>query len=171
MARAIVLTLNLVLLSSCKSEGHLRYELDYDQMILLDAEALAEGGIGEAYQSLLPKLRRFVSQPVEIEEVIEDNASRYAVRYRDREYNIYSPGFEDREGQSWGRATHALFSIVNDELVNSEHLFYAINSGNDLGGMFLTPEECEAAQKSLSGKTDWPYLPTLDHPWYGQHHD
>jgi hypothetical protein len=147
------------------------YKLDYDQMALLDAEALAEGGIGEAYQSLLPKLRQYVSQPVDIEEVIDDNAPRYAVRCRDREYVIYSPDLEDEEGQSWGRATHALFSIVNDQLMNSQHRFYAINGGNDLGGMFLTPAEVEAAQKSLTGRTDWPYLPTLDDAWYGQHHD
>ena len=147
------------------------YELDYDQWIHLDAETLAEAGIGEAYQSLLPKLRQYLAQPGNIEELIDDKTPRYAVRYQDREYLIYSPELEDEEGQSWGRATHALFSIVNNQLMHSTHRFYAINGGNDLGGMFLTPAECEAAQKSLSGKTDWPYLPTLDHPGYGQYHD
>ena len=147
------------------------YELDYDQLIFLDAEFLAEGGIGETYQSLLPKLRQYLSQPGNIEELIDDMAPRYAVRYQDQEYFIYSPELEDSEGQSWGRATHAFFSIVNNQLMDSQHRFYAINGGNDLAGMFLTPAECEAAQQSLSGKTDWPYLPTLDHPWYGQYHD
>jgi hypothetical protein len=147
------------------------YELDYDQMILLDAEALAEGGIGDAYQLVLPKLRQYVSQPADIEDLLDENVPRYAVRYRDREYSIYSPDLEDRDGQSWGRATHALFSIVNDQLTNSPHRFYAINGGNDLGGIFLTPAESEAARMSLSGKTDWPYMPTLDPPWFGQHHD
>jgi len=72
--------------------------------------------------------------------------------------------------QSWGRATHAFFQIVNDQLTDSKHRLYAINGGNDLGAMFLTQSECEAARRSLSRKEDRPYLPTLEHPWYGQFH-
>ena len=45
------------------------YELDYDNMVILDAEWLAEGGIGDAYTDLLPTLRRYVSQPANVEEV------------------------------------------------------------------------------------------------------
>jgi hypothetical protein len=51
-----------------------------------------------------------------------------------------------------------------------EYRLYAINGGSDLGGMFLTQSECEAARKSLSREEDWPYLPTLEPPWYGQYH-
>jgi hypothetical protein len=36
--------------------------------------------------------------------------------------------------------------------------------------MFLTQPECEAARRSLPRKDDWPYLPTLEHPSYGQLH-
>jgi hypothetical protein len=83
---------------------------------------------------------------------------------------IYSPALPNEEGQSWGRATHAFFKIINDQLAKSEYRLYAINGGNDLGGIFLTQLESEAARKSLPRKEDWPYLPTPDHPWYGQYH-
>jgi hypothetical protein len=74
------------------------------------------------------------------------------------------------EDESWGKATYALFSIVNAQLAGSPYRFYAINGGNDLGGMFLTLEEYEAAKRSLKRKSDWPYLPTDEPPDYGQPH-
>jgi hypothetical protein len=82
------------------------------------------------------------------------------------EYLIYSPEVPNDEGQSFGRAAYAFFKIVNDQLTKSEYRLYAINGGNELGGMFLTQSECETARRSLPGKGNWPYLPTLDHPWY-----
>ena len=54
--------------------------LNYDDAIPLDAEALAEGGIAEAYESVLPKLRQFVKTPAIIEEERDDDASTYSVR-------------------------------------------------------------------------------------------
>jgi hypothetical protein len=36
--------------------------------------------------------------------------------------------------------------------------------------MFLTPAQAQAAQRTLSRKTDWPYLPTDEEHWYGQYH-
>lgn len=144
--------------------------LDYDQMILLDAEDLAEAGIREAYESLLPELRKYVPQPAEVEEVIDNNAGRYAVKSGTREFVIYAPELNDEGGESWGRATVTFFTIVNDQLANSQYRFYAINGGNDLGGMFLTPSQAAAAQQSLSNKTDWPYFPKDEPEWYGQYH-
>src|SRR5262249_9822494 len=146
------------------------FELDYDQMVFLDAEDLAEGGIGGAYQSLLPKLREYVAQPAKIQEVLDDEAPRYAVRFGEKEFLIYGPELDEGQGQSWGRATHAFFAIVNDQLTGSPYRFFAINGGNDLGGMFLTPAQVEASRKTLPRKLDWPYLPTAEHPWYGQYH-
>ena len=46
--------------------------------------------------------------------------------------------------------------------------FYAVNGGNDLGGLYLTEEEVDAARQALSSKSDWPYIPTLQGPHYGQ---
>jgi hypothetical protein len=146
------------------------YTLDYDQMILLDAEDLAEAGIRQAYVSLLPELRKYVPQPAQLEEVIDHDAGRYAVKSGTREFVIYAPELADGRGESWGRATAAFFTIVIDQLTNLQHRFYAINGGNDLGGMFLTPSQAEAAQKALPKKTDWPYIPKDEPDWYGQHH-
>ena len=44
--------------------------LDYDQVVLLDAEELAEQGILSAYEELLPRLKRYVSSPGEVTEEI-----------------------------------------------------------------------------------------------------
>jgi hypothetical protein len=44
------------------------FELDYNALIHLDAEELAEAGIGEAYNRILPSLNRFVRQPETIDE-------------------------------------------------------------------------------------------------------
>ena len=144
------------------------FKLDYSKLIFLDAEELAEAGIARAYDSMLPELRKYVSKPAEIEQVIDDSAPSYLVRCRGVEYPIYSPPVDAVD--SWARATYVFFKIINDQLAPSDHRFYAINGANDLGGMFLTDSEWKAAQHSLPRKSDWPYLPTLDAPWFGQFH-
>jgi hypothetical protein len=146
------------------------FTLNYADAIHLDAEALAEGGIAEAYESLLPHLRKFVKNPAGIEEDRDDDAPSYSVRCGDSNFEIYAPDLDEGQGNSWGRATVALFSMVNVQMKNSTHRFYAINGGNDLFGMFLTPAEATAAQKSLPNKSDRPYLPKDEEPWYGQYH-
>ena len=143
------------------------YELNYDDFIPLDAEALAEGGIAEAYDELGPSLRKYVVDPAKVEEAIDSNSPSYSVSCSGKNYFIY--GSDDQE-ESWGRATFAFFSIVNRQLEGTQYRFYAINGGNDLGGMFLTPEQVERAKRSLPRKADWPYLPVLVAPWYGQFH-
>jgi len=147
------------------------FKIDYEKLLLLDAEDLAEGGIRRAYEAIRHLLAAYLPIPAPIEEFLDNRVPRYSVKCRGREYLIYSPELPGEEGQSWGRAAHAFFSIVDDQLTNSEHKLYAINGGNDLSGIFLTKDDCEAARKSLPKKQDWPYLPTLDHPWYGQPHD
>ncbi len=146
------------------------FTLDYNRWIHLDAESLAETGIGQAYESLVPELRKYVRQPTPVEESIDDNTPRYAVKCGAREFVIYGPEVNGEPASSWGRATVAFFTIINDQLANSEYRFYAINGGNDLGGMFLTPAQARAAQGALPNKTDWPYLPEDMPPWYGQYH-
>ncbi len=144
--------------------------LDYDRMVGLDAEDLAEAGIKNAYEKLKPILETHAVKPVELVEKIDDNRPSYSVSASGVTYEIYSPSLLSSGGESWGRATFALFSIVNSQLKRSPVKFYAINGGNGLGGMFLTEQQVSAARKSLKEKTDWPYLPTLEHPWYGQYH-
>lgn len=144
--------------------------LVYDNLILLDAESLSEAGIKDAYEALIPELKRYVRQPVPIKEQLDPNTHSYSVIAVGKRYVVYAPELDDSEGQNWGRATWALFDIINRQLTSSKYRFYAINGGNDLGGMFLTEAEVKSAKKSLPNKTDWPYLPTQDYPWYGQPH-
>jgi hypothetical protein len=146
------------------------FTLNYDEAISLDAEDLAEGGIAEAYESLLPQLRKIVANPAQVEEDLDDDLTSYTVRCGDMEFGIYGPSLEEGGGGSWGRATVALFSIVNAQLKDSTYRFYAINGGNDLFGIFLTPAQAEESQKSLPNRSDWPYLPKDEEPWYGEYH-
>jgi hypothetical protein len=146
------------------------FTLNYDDGIMLDAESLAEGGIVEGYESVLPALRKFVKNPAKIEEHRDDDTPSYSVRCGDIQFEIYGPNLEEGEGNSWGRATVALFSIVNAQLKKSSHQFFAINGGNDLFGMFLTPAQAKDAQKSLPNKSDWPYIPKDEEPYYGMYH-
>lgn len=144
--------------------------LDYDRLIILDAEDLAEQGIREAYERLLPELQKFVPAPAEVEEVLDPDVGSYAVRSGEFDFVLYSPALPGSDEESWGRATYAFFTIVNNQLSGAGVLLYAINGGNDLGGIFLTPEEAESAKRGLSERRDWPYLPRLEQPYYGQHH-
>jgi hypothetical protein len=146
------------------------FALDYDRWIHLDAEALAEAGLGAAYESLLPELRAYVRQPAPVAEVIDDDTPRYAVRCGAREFVIYGPEVDGGPGHSWGRATAALFAIVNGQLAGAGCRFYALGGGNDLGGMFLTPAQALAARDGLPDRRQWPYLPDDAPPWYGQYH-
>lgn len=144
------------------------FALDYSRSIHLDAEDLAENGIDEGYQRVLPELSRLIPEPADMEEAFDPSEGRYSVRCQGQDYLIYVS--EAPEYESWARAAHALFQIVNKQLSDSAYRLYAINGGNDLHGIFLTGAECEAARAGLSHQTDWPYLPTLDPPWYGQSH-
>ena len=144
------------------------FELDYEQMVLLDAENLAEQGIGDAYAKLIPRLREHVGQPVELSERIDSNVGSYFVSFGGTEHVVYSPDVPGSEEESWGRATSIFFQLVNSQLEQCPVRFYAINGGNDLGGMFLTDADVESARKSLPRKSDWPYTPDIDDPDYGQ---
>jgi hypothetical protein len=145
-------------------------KLDYDTMIHLDAENLAEAGIGAAYRELLPELGKHVSNTAEVLEVINNDLPSYSVRCNGSEFVVYSGGIEIGEASSWIRATFAFFSIVNAQLVDSEIRLYALNYDNDLSGMFLTPEQAVASRDFLKRKNDWPYIPDLIGPWFGRHH-
>src|SRR5262245_33367275 len=83
----------------------MQFELDYSKLIPLDAEALAEGGIAEAYKELLPALVPYVKEADEIHEVWDNG---YSVRHRDREYVIYKQESElgdEQAARNWGNAT------------------------------------------------------------------
>lgn len=144
--------------------------LDYEKIILLDAENLAEQGIAEAYQQLLPELMKYIAHPADLSELLDGDGLGYKIQCDGQEYLIYSAEEPATESESWGRATYFFFLIVNKQLVGTDVQLYAINSGNDLGALFLAPEEAKAVQSVLPRKTDWPYIPILSHSWYGQFH-
>lgn len=143
---------------------------DYDNIIVLDAEAMAETGIKEAYDRIRPLLSAYVDTPADLVEYIDSELPGYSVSSAGVTYHISSPALPSSEGEAWGRATYALFSIVNSQLNGSPVKLYAINGGNDLGGLFLSEQAVAVAKSALRSKADWPYLPTLERPWYGQYH-
>ena len=156
-------------LNGCNEQAQQNvYELNYDDIIMLDAEELAEQGINEAYEKIVPTLSTYIKHPAKIEEKIENDLPSYSVVSQETTYQIYNPSLVENEGQSWGRATYAVFEIINNQLKEKDVKFYALYGGNDLVGMFLTKEQYNGAIKSLERKSDWPYIPTLSHPWYGQ---
>ena len=77
-------------------------------------------------------------------------------------------------GLIWGLAMTRGFRIVDQllEAAGSPESLYAVNGGNDLFALFLTPE----LHRIISGHpnaegNDRPYKPTEDYPWFGQPHE
>jgi hypothetical protein len=95
------------------------FTLNYDNMLFLDAEDLAEAGIKKTYDSLARDLGQYILPPEEVREVVDNVGPSYVVRCGDQEHLIYSPEVPNDEGQSWGRAAYAFFKIVNDQLTKS----------------------------------------------------
>ncbi|MBA7855025.1 hypothetical protein HV318_08305 [Enterobacter sp. RHBSTW-00901] len=145
--------------------------LNYDDLISLDAETLAEEGIAGAYQRLLPELKKHIRNPAQIYEYIDSEIPEYKVSCNGEEFTIYSAEVPGSEEESWARATYSLFVIVNAQLCDSEITFFAIDADNNLSGMFLTEQEAMAARNIIKSEADWPYIPTLDAPFYGQYHE
>jgi hypothetical protein len=171
---AIIVSLVLVFNMACsKKEQKMEPTvLNTEDLILLDAEDLAEGGIKTSYKKeVLPKLQKYISTVATIEEEYDPQAQSYKVASQGKTYLIDSPGMNLAEGRLWGNAGFALFDIVNRQLQNSPYRFYAVYGGNDLSGIFLTRKGYEQALRSVTRKTDWPYLPDSTPPWYGQPHD
>jgi hypothetical protein len=145
------------------------FELDYDKTIILDAEELAEGRIAEIYETILPELRKYISEPYVVSDNYNSEQDSYDVTANGQKYHIYGPEDKNDDNEIWGIATFVFFKIVNDQLSNSNVKFYAINGGNDLFGIFLSPDDALAARPSLNRRY-WPYLPVNEAPWYGQFH-
>jgi hypothetical protein len=155
MSRTLLSSISILLVSLLGLRPAAAVELNYDELVHLDAEDLAETGMKHAYDALLPALKRYVATPATLDELIDPDVPSYRVRCQSVEYLIYDySARNDAEVVSWGRATVAFFSIVNRQLAGTKYRFFAFNSGNDLGGMFLTVEQAEAARKSLPRRTD-----------------
>lgn len=145
--------------------------IDYDAAVHLDAEDLAEQGVGEAYRRLHAGLAELGVTPLPILE--QDDGENYSVECGGRRYPIFDDDLDEdggADGDPWGRATFALFDIVNSQLGAVEHKLYAISGGNDMFGMFLTPAAVERARAASARKAHWPYLPTDEPEWGGFPH-
>lgn len=141
--------------------------LDYEQMLFLDAENLAEEGMAEAYSQVIDKLSTYGITLKPIVELCDHDAGTYSVSSQGREYCIYK---DMNDIDSWNNATVAFFAIVNEQLADEAIKLYALNSANDLGGIVLTQVEFQSACQTLESKRDWPYLPKHGDDWLGQPH-
>jgi hypothetical protein len=139
--------------------------IDYEQVVHLDAEDLAEQGIKTAYVELMPALLRHSKAPIEISEEIDADAGSYTVVANGSRHEIWAPALNSEDG--WARAAVTLFSIVNANLDQSSVKFYALYGGNDLSGVFLTSEQYALARKTIKNPSYWPYLPVMEPPHYG----
>jgi hypothetical protein len=85
--------------------------LNYDDLISLDAETLAEEGIAGAYQRLLPELKKHIRNPAQIYEYIDSEIPEYKVSCNGEEFTIYSaevPVLKRKVGQE----QHILSSLL-----------------------------------------------------------
>jgi hypothetical protein len=144
--------------------------IDHEKVELLDAEDLAELGIKRAYDGIVQKYPNYFPKPVPVEEKIEEDLGRYALSFGGENIRVSGGGTEEWEKYSWGRASFVFFRIINHQLRESGVTFYALYGGNDLGGVFLTDAQFQAARAELKDKRQWPYLPTEEAPWFGEPH-
>ena len=144
-------------------------ELDYSNAIHLDAEALAEQGMAEAYLRVRPALKAHVAVPLVLIEEMDAHRGVYSVKTGGRTQRIYPSPLGGNEYESWGVATAAFFAIVNRQLGKAPVKLYALNAGNDLMGIFLTERQATAARKNLKRRAEWPYLPSMRAPRFGQY--
>ena len=121
---------------------------DVDDLILLDAEELAEQGILEAYEQLHPQLRQYEASNVDIVEEFDDDEATYTVFADGKRYDIRGNGVE---GDAWVLATVAFFEIVNASLA----------------GIFLTEDQFYQARRRIERHVHWPWTPVDHAPDYG----
>ena len=151
-----------------ETEGAAPAPFEYDEVVLLDAEELAEQGILEAYEQLHPQLRQYDASDLDIAEEVDADGTAYAVLADEKRYDIRGDGVE---GDAWALATVALFDIVNASLANSTHKFYALYGGNDLAGIFLSDEQFHMARQSIERRSQRPWIPVNQAPDYGFEYD
>ncbi|MES2983869.1 MAG: hypothetical protein V4735_01625 [Pseudomonadota bacterium] len=113
-----------------------------------DAEALAELGIGQFLREVQPY---FDTQSVRTPDIVEDEggADYYSVTVNHKRFEIWDEHDVEQEtehekhGLIWLKASLATTHILNFLLseAGSQDRAYAINGGNDLSFIFLTPAQ------------------------------
>ncbi|MEZ6138860.1 MAG: hypothetical protein R3C53_28580 [Pirellulaceae bacterium] len=165
---------------ACTNIVHARgWDALYDQhprFYWADAENLTECGVADFITSLKPFLDR-----VGVTYAISDNWGDhvYTVTLNGEERLIWSQAElkverEGKPGLTWGLSTVRAFALVNEllEAAETNERLYAINGGNDLAAIFLTPELKDVVCASSGFRqVDLPYTPIeSDDGWYGQPH-
>jgi hypothetical protein len=72
--------------------------LDYEKLVALDAEDLAEQGILSAYRKLLPTLRQYADSPIEVAEDFDNGEASYSVRAAGQRFQIWDAGAKNSDG-------------------------------------------------------------------------
>ena len=137
-----------------------------------DAEELAEGGVLGFLEEVSPFLAaEGVAVPDTQDHITEDN---YKLRWAGQEHLVYDASDLAREekepGRLWAIATVRTFSLVNGLLgsTRSQERLYAVNGGNDLFGLFLTPSQlAEVLAYAGNDARGVPYEVQDAPPWYG----
>jgi hypothetical protein len=142
---------------------------------MADAEDLAEGGVGQFLREIAPFL---ATQKVTLP-AIEDATSEdgYTVRVGGASYQIYDAEELERDssgeegGLIWGLSSVRGFRIADELLTaaGSAERAYAVNGGNDLFVMFLTPELHQVIMNHPdASRRDGPYILKEEYPSFGQ---
>lgn len=143
-----------------------------------DAEDLAEGGIGRFIREAQPFLSAQGIRIPDLQDEVSDQG--YVVRVGGVPHKIYDAADLKRDtagkepGLIWGLAMARGFALVDQllESAGSPERVYAINGGNDLFAIFLTPELLRTISEQPDAVAkDGPYKPTEEYPWFGQPHN
>jgi len=134
-----------------------------------DGEDLAKSGICAFIREIQPFLS---AQGVKLPDLQDEaSASGYVVRVGGVPHTIYDA--KEMKGDIWGLASARGFALVDKmlESAGSPERIYAINGGNDLFAIFLTPElyQTISTQPDFDAKGG-PYKLTEEAPWFGQPH-
>jgi len=127
-----------------------------DRMFMLDAESLAEGGIAEALAEVYEEHEDKFKGALECEEVWGDEEESYSLEWGKHRFEVYGPSDPESHEKSWERATVAAFSVLNT-YVKKPWKVYAVGGGEDLWGIFLTPQE----HARILANPEYPDKPTL----------
>jgi hypothetical protein len=144
--------------------------IDYEKTIHLDAEALAETGMAEAYEELQRQSGDLGVQWAPMREMWDgqedgyDGGENYRVEVNGKVYPVFGSA---PTADAWALATATFFDVVNSQLSDSPYKFYALMGGNDLHAVRLTREEFEQAQRYHKRPYDRPYVPNRTPPNYG----
>ena len=137
--------------------------IDYEQIVHLDAEDLAEGGMVEAYERITAAI---ADERIEWAPMTQsgEGTPDYSIHLLGETHRVYgsSPGTDD-----WAISSAVLFDAVNRQLVNLDFKVYALNGGNDLHAVALTKRQFEEAVQYHERRHDRPYLPNQEPPHFG----